>query len=331
ALDPERDLLFAPHVGDAGQPRVCGQRTPDLIQDVRPHVAAGIDLLDELEPVRDAVAPGLEPLGGGDHGRVVRGVADRALDGDVQLLHTGAGGHEHPADACDERDPAEDCEEPPAVHGLARLPSAQLASPAQLEADLAATRAAGRSRIQVDFAHGHLGTFYRVRRSASPTESMSIGAMSSSSTSSATSDRTAIRSTGLAISVRTPSRLPIASTMPGTRAPPPERNTRPIPWPPVCAVTTAAARSIPMASSSARSATKLRRSTPWPLPPTWPWTTASASSAVRPRSRWSASRRRREPKGMSRTRTGMPSSSTLMLVVSCPMLTSATMPLSKFG
>src|SRR5690606_11789844 len=331
ALDAERDRRPLTRVGDAGEPGVGWQRAPDLVQDVRPDVAACIDLLDELEPVRDAVAPGLEPLGAGDHGRVVRGGADGALDGDVELVPAGAGRHEHPASARDERDPAEDCEETPAVDGLARLGGAQLAPPAQRETGLTACGAAGRSRIQVDFDHGHLGTFYRARRSASPTESMSMGATSSRSTVSATSERTATRSTGLATSVRTPSRPPIASTTPGTRAAPPERNTRPIPWPPDCAVTTAAARSIPMASSSARSATKSRRSPPWPFPLVRPWTTSSAWSAVRPRSRWSASRSRREPKGMSRTRTGTPSSSTFTLVVSCPMLTSATMPLSMLG
>src|SRR5690606_15552262 len=215
-LDAERDRRPVARVGDAGEPGVGGQRAPDLVQDVRPDVAAGIDFLDELEPVRDAVTPGLEPLGAGDHGGVVRGVADGALDRDVELVHAGAGRHEHPAGAGDEHDPAEDGEEPPAVDRLPRLGGGQLASPTQRETGLAAAGAAGRSGIQVDFDHGHLVTFYRARRSASPTESMSIGATSSSATVSATSERTATRSTGLATSVRTPSRFPIASTTPGT-------------------------------------------------------------------------------------------------------------------
>src|SRR5438876_199029 len=102
---------------------------------------------------------------------------------------------------------------------------------------------------------------HAARLSASPTDSISRGATSSTDTDSNTASRTLSRCTGLATSTGTLSRLPSASFSPGIRAPPPIVYTRPRPPAEREAVArNAAARSTPTAISSPRASTYGARS-----------------------------------------------------------------------
>src|SRR5690606_9983006 len=108
---------------------------------------AGVDLLDDLEPFGDRVAPGPQLLLGLDQLRVPRRVLDRLLDGERQLLDPGTRAQEEPEDRGGPDDPADHRERSPAVHAH---PAQAGQRGTRCRASAAALRAAGE---QVDFDH----------------------------------------------------------------------------------------------------------------------------------------------------------------------------------
>src|SRR5213596_1594233 len=303
---------------DARQPRVRRQRLRDLIQDVGPDVAVGVDAADDVDLRGERVADPLRLALLRDH-RV-----------EPPLLHPHCVeprlGHAQPR-----RLRKEQQHRPDDHHGRRRARRDQPRVPdrgdeaAEIRERELESGARSRPLLlageEVDFDHA-------ARLNASPTDSISSGATSSTSTASNTESRTFSRCTGLATSTGTLSRLPSASFNPGMRAPPPIVYTRPRPPAEREAVArNAAARSTPTAISSPRASTYGARSALWVCP----CIARSASSAESPFSRCRSSRKRRVPTERLRVSTGTPSSSTFTFVTSWPMFTRPTTPCIASG
>src|SRR5690606_9229758 len=155
------------------QPGVVRERTRDLVHDMGPHVPALVDLLDDLEPLADAVPPSNETLLRGDDPRVARGVPDRVLDLRIELVDPAARVEEEPNDDRGADDPGAGDERGPTIQP-AHLPETG-EEPAAAAIRLA-SRPLRHPGQKIDFDHGLPLVRAHACRSARPTGSISMGA-----------------------------------------------------------------------------------------------------------------------------------------------------------
>src|SRR5437762_2793263 len=225
-----RDLVAQRHVER--------RHRPDLVEDVRPDIAVGVDAADDVD-LRDERVPDLLRLALlGDHGVEAPLLGPHAIE--PRLGHAQPGrlreeqqhhAHDHHGRRRARRDQPRvlDRGDEATEIGKGELEPAPRCRPLLLPWE----------KIYFDHA---------ARLSASPTDSISRGATSSTDTDSNTASRTLSRCTRLATSTGSLSRLPSASFSPGIRAPPPIVYTRPRPPAEREAVArNAAARSTPTA------------------------------------------------------------------------------------
>src|SRR2546428_123169 len=216
-----RGDIAAPGHRDPREPGVGRQRLGDLVQHVRPDVAVGVDSPNDLDLGDERVADALGLALLGDH----------RVEAPLLRLHLDAPVLQHPQPRALRDEPQQptpdDDQRRRARDEQPGVPDAGQQTPEVGQRELEA-RAAGRRLLpllpgkEVYFDHA-------ARLSASPTDSIKSGAMSSTATDSNTESRTLSRCTGLASSTGTRSRFDNTSFRPGTRAPPPIVYTRPSP------------------------------------------------------------------------------------------------------
>src|SRR5712692_4809180 len=244
---PDDGLASASLGRDVREPGVGRQGLRELVQDVRPDVAVGVDAADDVDLIHERIPDplrlpllgddGVEPLLLGPHALELRleHLEPRALGNEQEQP---AAYHDHGRGARGQEPGVLDAREQPLDVGQPELEA----------------RAARRSLLlageEVDFDHA-------ARLSARPIASIKSGATSSTDTVS----NTASRCNEHAISTGTRRRLASEWLRPGTRAPPPIVYTRPRPPAERDAVArNAAARSTPTAISSARASTYCAKS-----------------------------------------------------------------------